>query len=82
MNKMSITIDSANRISIDNIRTGLAVTQASEGTIVYTPECIKTKYAIHKMPHVRYSLTHDKPASGVAGRSQFENDIRELLEKK
>lgn len=79
---MSITIDSANRISIDNIQTGLAVTQAADGTIVYTPEGVITKYATHKMPRARYSLSHDKPASGVAGRSQFESDVRELLANK
>lgn len=76
---MSITIDSANRISIDNVQTGLAVTQAKEGTVVYTPEGLGIKYAAHAMPHARYSLSHDKPFSGVAGRSQFETDIKTLL---
>ena len=79
---MTITIDSANRIAIDHIQTGLAVTQSGKGTIVYTPESSVTKYAEHQMPHVRYSLSHEKPASGVAGRPQFEIDIRALLAKK
>lgn len=78
---MSLTIDSANRISIDNIQTGLAVTQNGNGTVVYTPEGVATRYAEHKMPYARYSLSHDKPASGVAGRGEFEYDIKELLKK-
>lgn len=78
-NKMSITIDSANRISIDNIQTGLAVTQDGDGTIVYTPEGVISRYKEHKMPHTRYSLSHDRPFSGVAGKSQFENDIKKLI---
>lgn len=40
-----------------------------------------TKYKEHQMPHARYSLSHDKPASGVAGKVQFETDIRELMER-
>jgi len=76
-----ITIDTANRISIDNVQTGLAVTQSANGTVVYTPECIGSHYKEHTMPHARYSLTHDKPASGVAGKSQFESDIKELILK-
>lgn len=78
---MSITIDPANRIAIDNNQTGLAVTQNASGTVVYTPECISTHYKEYKMPHVRYSLSHDKPASGAAGKTQFENDIRDLVKK-
>lgn len=78
---MSITIDLANRIEIDNIQTGLAVTQKASGTVVYTPEGISSRYKEHKMPHSRYSLAHDSPASGVAGRAQFEIDIKELLER-
>lgn len=76
---MSITIDSANRIAIDNIQTGLAVTQNANGTIVYTPEGIATRYKEHKMPHQRYSLAHDNPASGVPGRTQFELDVKFIL---
>lgn len=79
---MTITIDSANRIAIDNLQTGLAVTQSGKGTIVYAPEGLGTKYAEYPMPHVRYSLSHEKPASGVAGRSQFEHDIIEILKNK
>ncbi len=76
---MSVTIDSANRISIDNIQTSLAVTQNAGGTIVYTPEGVISRYKEHKMPHTRYSLSHDRPFSGVAGKSQFENDIKKLI---
>lgn len=78
---MSMTIDTANRISIDGHFIGLAVTQRRDGTVVYTPESIVsgTSYAEHKMPHARYSLAHGAPASGAAGRAQFEADIRALL---
>ena len=78
---MSMTIDSANRIVIDHIQTGLAVTQNASGTIVYTPEGVISRYKEHKMPHTRYSLSHDSPSSGVAGKSQFENDIKDLIIK-
>lgn len=78
---MTITIDTANRISIDGRAVGLSVTQRANGTVVYTPENRATgdNYAEHKMPHARYSLAHDNPTSGAAGRAQFEADIRALL---
>lgn len=76
---MSISIDTSNRINLDGHSTGLAVTQRQDGTVVYTPEGIGRPYAEHKMPHARYSLAHDAPASGAAGRAQFEMDIRALI---
>lgn len=76
---MSLTIDTTNRILIDNKQTGLAVTQNAAGTIVYTPESSNVSYKEHKMPHDRYSLSHDKPASGVPGRSQFETDLKKVI---
>lgn len=92
---MSIQIDTLNRIILDGQQTGLAVTQTGKGTIVYTPERLATaqKYKEHAMPHSRYSLAHDAPRpihaaheSSVkyatpAGRTQFETDIRTLLNK-
>ena len=77
-----ITIDTANRISLDGQQTGLAVTQRASGTVVYTPEGIGRKYAEHAMPQARYSLAHNAPASGAAGLAQFEADIRALLNAK
>jgi hypothetical protein len=76
---MSIAIDTANRIHLDGQPTGLAVTQRRDGTVVYTPEGFSTAYREHRMPHARYSLAHDAPASGAAGRAQFEADLRALL---
>lgn len=64
----------------DLMNTGLQVTQTKAGTVVYTPERPGQHYSEHKMPQARYSLAHDKPASGAAGRAQFEADIRALLE--
>lgn len=78
---MSITIHTDNSVSLDGVATGLKVTQDRRGTIVYTPESrlMKTAYKEHQMPHARYSLAHDAPASGAAGRAKFEADIRALL---
>lgn len=78
---MSIQIDNTNRIILNGRYCGLAVVQRATGTLVYTPESLGQKYIEHKMPQVRYSTAHDSPASGVAGRSQFEADLRGLLSK-
>lgn len=73
------------RISINGEFTGLGVTQSKEGTVVYTVETHNRftnegrKYKVHLMPHVRYSLAHEHPASGAAGRAQFEADIAALM---
>ena len=62
------------RISINGEFTGLGVSQSKEGTVVYTLETYNRftnegrKYKVHPIPQVRYSLAHDKPASGAAGR--------------
>ncbi len=74
-------IDATNRIIIDDQITGLAVIQRRNKTVVYTPESQTTRYAEHKMPADRYSLTHAAPASGAAGRDQFEADVRALLKQ-
>lgn len=86
-----IQIDTSNRIILDGKQTGLAVTQAAQGTIVYTPEAQGVRYQAHPMPHARYSLAHDNPRPThasldvaakyppSAGRAQFEADIRALL---
>jgi len=70
-----------NRIVINGKRTALAVTQRESGTVVYTPESRINgqAYVEHKLPHQRYSLAHDAPASGVAGRAQFEVDVQQLI---
>lgn len=89
---MSLQIATDNTIIIDGQNTALKVTQTGQGTIVYTPESTfpPSKYQAHSMPHVRYSLTHDNPKPihatadlstkfAVAGRAQFEADVRALL---
>jgi hypothetical protein len=79
---MSITVYENGSINIDNESTGLMVTQIKNGTLVYSPEKIGGgSYKEHPMPKKRYSLSHDKPASGNAGRIDFENDIKELLKQ-
>lgn len=88
---MSIQICNTNNIELDNQRIelvdtegrkhGLYVTQSHAGTVVYSAlingglDCKE-----YKMPHARYSLTHDAPRSGSAGLSEFEADIRALTQ--
>jgi hypothetical protein len=76
-----LTIYTNGSISIDGRDTGLSVRQVQGGTTVYTREdaLAGTKYRKHPMPQTRYSTAHDAPASGAAGRVQFEADIRALL---
>lgn len=69
-----------NSIEINNVQTGLKVSQDQNKTTVYS-STIKDGYIEYKMPSERYSLSHDQPASKIAGRSQFEADIVNLLEK-
>jgi hypothetical protein len=78
---MTITIDTSNRIAIDHVQTGLAISQTQSGTVVYKPESRATGqvYEVIPMPNVRYSTAHDAPASGAAGRAQLEQDIRAVL---
>lgn len=77
-----LTIYDNGDISVSGRATGLAVGQRADRTIVYTKESpfTKAKYKEHVMPHKRYSLAHDAPASGVAGRAQFEVDVLALIE--
>jgi hypothetical protein len=70
-----------NSLIIDGRDTGLKLTQRQDGSVVYTPEnrLRGQAYQQHQMPHKRYSVAHDAPASGAAGRSQLEADLRELM---
>ena len=89
---MTITIDTSDRILLDNQPTGLALRQVREGTIIYTPESAATgqRYKVHQMPHARYSAAHDNPKPlhsmpelaakyQAAGRAQLEADVRALI---
>jgi len=78
-----ITIYQNGDISMSGRSTGLAVTQRKDKTVVFTKESVftKTPYREHIMPHQRYSLAHDAPASGAAGRDQFEVDVLELIKR-
>lgn len=77
-----VTIHANGDISTRGISTGLAVSQRRDGTVVYTKESqfSGTVYQEHKMPHQRYSLALDRPASGAAGRAQFIADIQALID--
>ena len=76
---MSIQIHTNGHISIDSKDTGLGVTQGENGTIVFVREGLGRTYKQISMPHARYSLAHDKPASGNPGRAQFEADLLDAL---
>jgi hypothetical protein len=79
---MAMTIYSDNSIELDGKKTALRVTQRSSGTVVYSADHGGENYREYDMPHQRYSLSHDKPASGAAGRAQFESDIRALCQSR
>ena len=76
-----IEIHSSGSIKLDGQSTGLSVTQKSDRTVVYVPESRSSgvRYKEFQMPADRYSLAHDAPASGVAGRGDFERDLRSIL---
>lgn len=72
---MSVTIYTNGVIAIDGRLAGLSVSQTSAGTRVINTIDGSTV----PMPCGRYSLAGDTPASGVAGRAQFDADILALL---
>jgi hypothetical protein len=76
---MTLSVNTANHIEIDGSDTGLGYLQRESGTVVFTRQERGENYQEHAMPHARYSLAHDKPASGAAGRTQFETGIKALL---
>jgi hypothetical protein len=71
-------------ILLDGQSTGLSVTQKKDRTVVYVPESriSGVRYKEFQMPSARYSLAHDAPASGVAGRADFERDLKALIESR
>ena len=72
---MSIQIYTNGNIDIDNQSTGLSVYQERTGTTVVV---VDTGRKI-ELPINRYALSCDKPASGAAGRADFERDLRAVL---
>lgn len=74
-----LQVTTSNRVEIDGQFTGFYVTQKASGTVVYSADQGGANYKEHPMPHARYSLAHDAPASGAAGRRQFEADIKALI---
>jgi hypothetical protein len=68
-----LQIDTQGHILLDGERTGFSVIQTQEKTKVFhhhDGEPIEME-----LPRIRYSLTCDKPASGVAGLADLENDL-------
>lgn len=80
---MTITLYTNGFLSLDGADTGLGVSQQQFGTVVFKREKLdgSQKYEVVPMPHQRYSLAFDNPASGAAGRTQFEEDLRKVLGK-
>ena len=65
-----------NEIEIDDKRTGVFLAQTLVGiTLWHNPTMRELR-----MPKPRYSLACDKPSTGVAGRAEFESDLRKVLE--
>ncbi len=80
---MSLTIAKNGLIAIDFNSTDLFVMHTDDKTQVFklvVRDGVEVEEEI-AMPHPRYSLTRDKPTSGVAGRTQFEADILAYLKK-
>ena len=86
-----ITISTSGRISVGSTDTGYGVKQTAQGTVVYVTDLglvarargafdgVKGGRKAITLPHQRYSLAHDGPASGVPGRKQFEEDFLAAL---
>lgn len=72
---MSITIYSNGLIFINYVDSGLIVTQTLTGTRVTN----RATGELVALPSLRYSLACDNPATGVAGRSQFDADLLSAL---
>jgi len=68
-----LQIDNTNRVLLDGQPTGFSVIQTAEKTKVYSWSSGEPLEI--DMPLVRYSLSCNKPASGVAGLSDFEKDL-------
>lgn len=75
-----LQISNTNNIIVDGIDTKFSLKQEPSSTVIFTPEnqLKGVAYQVHQMPHVRYSTTHDAPASGVAGCAQLEQDLKKL----
>ena len=72
---MNVTIYTNGVIAIDGRMAGLSVSQTSAGTrVINTLDGSPVQ-----MPCSRYSLAGGTPASGVAGRAQFDADILALI---
>lgn len=65
-----LTITTCGRIAIDGKSTGYGVTQTSKQTAVYAIDGERVT-----MPHQRYALSTDHPASGMPGRLDFQRDL-------
>lgn len=73
---MKFTIFLQGQIALDGHLTGYGVKQTPRGTEVYvTDEGREKGRPWLALPHFRYALSTDAPASGEPGRALFEADF-------
>jgi hypothetical protein len=89
---MSIHFNSDDSIVLDGVATGLRYAQEEHGTVIYSVGHGGVQLKRYLMPHVRYLLPYDtwkprnetsKPvtkSSSLAGRMQFEKDLRAIVQ--
>lgn len=62
-----ISADNGMLYHVRQTRDGTQVVRMSDGALI-------------ELPAARYSLAHDRPASGVPGRRDFERDLLAVIE--
>ncbi len=73
-----LRINTINQVILDGQVTKFTVYQDQHFTQVFFMTDVGEVFV--DMPKQRYSLSHDAPASGVAGRTAFERDIRNIIQ--
>jgi hypothetical protein len=75
-----LKLNTVNEICIDHEPTGLGLTQAPNGSVVYQREnrFAGKAYKDIKMPHNRYTCTADVKKYNAASFDQLETDLRNL----
>lgn len=72
-----LQINTNNQIILNGKKTAYTVHQTPLETAVICHATGEPVWCV--MPQYRYSLAHDAPASGVAGRTQFEQDFIQMI---
>jgi len=63
------------------VKLGYVFTIRPALTVVYRRENFLrgVPFKVFDLPHLRYSFSADRPASGMPGRIEFEHDVRSLI---